>query len=88
MTRRPASPRTPSVRERRAPRATKRTPRTSRTAPKAPTAVVTTTKSLAADIQRLGFTCFRLIATYDPTLSYAVRRLLETRSAMGAFAAL
>lgn len=85
MTRRPASPRSPSVRERRPARATKRTPRTPRPSP---TAVVPPTKSLAADIQRLGFTCFRLIATYDPTLSYVVRRLLETRSAMGAFAAL
>lgn len=82
MTRRPAPSRSPSVRERRPTRKTKRSPGA---APRV--RVAQATRALTADIHKLGFTCFRLIATYDPQLSYVVRRLLETRSAMGTFAA-
>jgi hypothetical protein len=37
-------------------------------------------------VDRLGFTCFRLVLTYDPEPAYEVRRVAEPRSRMAVFA--
>ena len=47
--------------------------------------VISGAPSPAASIERLGFTCFRMVATYDPELRYVFRRLMETRATMGVF---
>jgi hypothetical protein len=42
-------------------------------------------KRVPIKIDRLGFTCFRLVLTYDPEPAYEVRRLAEPRSRMAVF---
>ncbi len=49
-----------------------------------------TSKRFAGDpgaIHKLGFTCFRLVSADDPEITFAFRRLRETRATMGVFAA-